>query len=266
MNPDKPKESKIPGSDDVCIPDNVPHNYGSHSATSASGSKKKPPSTFFHLPWDWYLWHPVCCSQTTRNSASRAYDTPEPHTPTGRRAVYPLPTRQVLPVPLPPISIASSQSPASRFPNYFRYFPVRYTPVPDFLLRFLSSPLSENVPSLPEQPKPQNYLLPLGTLVSSPSRPQPAPHFLIKQICPINIHEHTLASASVPHPTESPPCFLYSLLLDSWHGENPNSLANIAALPYRLPINQKIKNPSLTTGSDSPDAHTSRLPPTAQSE
>ena len=43
------------------IPDNVPHNYGSHSATSASGSKKKPPSMFFHLPWDWYPWHPVCC-------------------------------------------------------------------------------------------------------------------------------------------------------------------------------------------------------------
>ena len=38
--PDKLKESKIPGSDDVCIPDNVPHNYDSHSATNKSEDKK----------------------------------------------------------------------------------------------------------------------------------------------------------------------------------------------------------------------------------
>lgn len=47
LNPDKPKESKNPGSDDVCIPDNVPHNYGSHSATNKSEDKK----SFFA---DWF--------------------------------------------------------------------------------------------------------------------------------------------------------------------------------------------------------------------
>ena len=47
LNPDKPKESKIPGSDDVCIPDNVPHNYDSHSATNKSEDKKSFSADWF---------------------------------------------------------------------------------------------------------------------------------------------------------------------------------------------------------------------------
>lgn len=47
LNPDKPKESRNSGSDDVYIPDNVPHNYDSHSATNKSEDKKSFSADWF---------------------------------------------------------------------------------------------------------------------------------------------------------------------------------------------------------------------------